>query len=108
MNENTITTCERCGNCCIDVGRTFWKNGNYEDVDSALNDLANNGDYEDGEKPCEMLKFLDGCEMLRLKHGLAVCLIQEIYGYDAKPDVCKEHQGDERCEGAISRPDGAV
>lgn len=81
--------CKRCGNCCIDIGRTFWKNGDYEKIDSVLNDLANNSDHEDGGKPCEMLRFQD---------GKAVCQIHEIYGYDAKPKVCKDHNGDDRCK----------
>ena len=89
MNENTII-CKRCGNCCIDVGRTFWKNGNYEDVDEELNNWAHNGDHEDGNKACEMLAWDD--------NGKSICFIHMLYGYDAKPDVCKEHQGDERCQ----------
>ncbi len=80
--------CKRCGRCCIDVGRTFWKTGSYEDIEE-LNKLAHNGDHEDNGLPCEMLSF--DCDRT------AVCRIQEIYGYDAKPTVCKEHQGDERC-----------
>jgi len=79
--------CKQCGNCCIDVGRTFWKNGNFEGIPE-LNRRAKSGESEDGGKPCEMLK---------LKDGLAVCLIQQKYGYVYKPTVCREHQGDMRC-----------
>jgi len=86
MQENTRN---RCGNCCIDVGRTFWKNGNYS-VFPELNAIANNDDHEDNGLPCEMLSYDD--------KGKAVCGIHEIYGYEAKPRVCKEHEGDERCK----------
>jgi len=64
--------CQRCGNCCIDVGRTFWKAGNLDldkpfgDIE-ALNFRANDGDYEDNGLACEMLSFDDD--------GKAVCLI---------------------------------
>ena len=88
QKELPTNQCKRCGNCCIDVGRTWWKNGNYEGVNAALNDLARNGDHEDGGKPCEMLRFQD---------GKAVCQIHELWGYEAKPQVCKDHEGDERC-----------
>ncbi len=80
--------CKRCGNCCNDVGRTFWKNGNYEDVDSWLDDWANDGDHEDGSLPCEML---------HVDNGVARCFIQWKYGKGTKPLVCREHEGDERC-----------
>ena len=79
--------CFRCGECCIDVGRTFWKVGDYEEFPE-LNELAKNGDYEDNGLPCEMLRF---------EKGKAVCLIHKKYGYLAKPKVCREHHGDERC-----------
>lgn len=79
--------CNRCGNCCIDVGRTFWKGGDFSDC-PVLDKWAKNGDHEDGSKPCEMLRF---------ENGLAVCGIEADYGLKYKPVVCKEHQGDERC-----------
>ena len=60
--------CKRCGRCCIEVGRTFWKNGNYKAIPD-LDVLANNGDHEDGGLPCEMLSH---------GNGVAVCGIEEI------------------------------
>ena len=80
-------SCRRCGNCCIDFGRTFWKNGNFERY-PLLQARAGNGDREDNRMPCEMLRFED---------GLATCLIEKRYGHQAKPQVCREHEGDERC-----------
>ena len=80
--------CRRCGNCCKDVGRTFWKNGDFNNVPE-LNVEKNNGDWEDGGLPCAMLRFDTD--------GKAVCLIHRDYGEEYKPDVCREHQGDMRC-----------
>lgn len=84
-----VKTCKRCGNCCADVGRTFWKVGNYADIPE-LKAMQYNGDHEDNGLPCEMLSYDGG--------GKAVCGIHEIYGYEAKPEVCKQHEGDERCK----------
>lgn len=87
--------CQRCGNCCIDVGRTFWKNGNL-DPDKPFGDLeamnawANDGDYEENVLSCEMLRFDHD--------GKFSCLIQVMFGYKYKPVVCREWQGDERCQ----------
>ncbi len=78
---NTII-CSRCGNCCIDVGRTFWKNGNFVGYPE-LDELKRNGDHEDGSLPCEMLCWVN---------GKAFCLI-----YNIRPEVCREHDGGERC-----------
>ena len=80
--------CGRCGNCCIDVGRTFWKNGDFEGV-PGLNNRANDGDSEDGGLPCAMLSFDE--------NGKAVCGVEQVYGRKYKPKVCREYQGDERC-----------
>ena len=77
--------CRQCGNCCIDVGQTWWKNGDYENI-PILNRRKKHGDYEDGGLPCEMLRF---------RNGLAMCQIQEWFGYEAKPEVCRDHDGDE-------------
>ena len=31
----------------------------------------------------------NGCQALRFDGNVAVCTIQELYGYDAKPEQCK-------------------
>lgn len=85
--------CKRCGNCCKDVGRTFWTGGNLDEQKpfgehEALNNLANNTQGEDGGLPCEMLKVFN---------GQATCLIELFLGYDAKPIYCQDHEGDDRC-----------
>lgn len=79
--------CQRCGACCLTVGRTFWKNGDYDDIPE-LNKRAGNGDYEDAGLPCEMFELRD---------GIGVCLIHEKYGWQAKPKVCREYPDGELC-----------
>ena len=80
-------SCQRCGRCCLEVGRTFWKSGSlrfpkpFGDIDE-LNALANNGDHEDGGLPCEQLEIVD---------GKAICKIHRDYGYAAKPKACREY-----------------
>ena len=81
-----MTECQRCGRCCLETGRTFWKNGLIEakpfDGNSVLIAKATNGDHEDGGLPCEMLVITD---------GKAVCLIERDYGREAKPCACREY-----------------
>jgi len=84
VQEMNKFECKRCGLCCLTVGRTFWKNGDYKKIPE-LSKLAHNGDYEDGGLPCEMLSF---------EKGLAICLIEKKYGRKAKPDVCREYPED--------------
>ncbi len=79
--------CEQCGACCLTVGRTFWKNGDYEDIPE-LNEKANDGDHEDASVPCEMFE---------LRGLISVCLIHEKYGYKAKPITCKEYPYGKLC-----------
>ena len=90
-----MSECKRCGRCCVEVGRTFWKNGNYEKYPE-LNEWANDGDHEDGGLPCEMLSFGYDAEVPERKN-VAICLIEALYGRDAKPKVCREYPNDEPC-----------
>ena len=94
--------CKRCGNCCIDVGRTFWKcigmdakEGTVE-IPAELMARIKNGDHEDGGLACEMLTF---------DSGLAVCVLQR--DYKIKPSVCVDHNGDARCK-KITRVPGEL
>jgi hypothetical protein len=84
--------CLRCGNCCLDVGRTFWKCGLVDMTghpwSNGLLQLAKNGDHEDGGLPCEMLLF---------SKGVAYCLIEVFFFREAKPTLCQYHNGDDRC-----------
>ena len=78
--------CKRCGACCLTVGKTFWKYGDYDDIPE-LRDKANDGIskfqrlYEDFGVPCEMFE---------LRGDIGVCLIHERYSFEAKPITCQE------------------
>lgn len=80
-------SCERCGRCCMEVGRAFWKVGNltsphpFGEIDE-LNTLATNGDHEDGGLPCEMFEIVG---------GKAICKIHRDFGYAAKPITCRQY-----------------
>jgi len=81
MSDTKKFECVRCGQCCISVGRTFWKNGDFSGIPELEID-ARSEPYIDEGLPCEMLQMVD---------GLASCKIQEKYGYDMKPQVCREY-----------------
>ena len=86
--------CQRCGDCCREIGRNFWRfayNGE-KFPNRILKSLAlkTMPDYSDNHDPCFMLEF-DA-------DGLAVCLIEKYFGRDAKPKVCREYDGENRCK----------
>jgi hypothetical protein len=93
----TAHQCQRCGKCCAEVGRTFWKHGNlmggkkpFGDVDE-LNGLAANGEHQDDGLPCEMM------EADPRAPGKFLCKIHRVYGFAVKPAVCQSYpeQGEE-------------
>lgn len=73
--------CIRCGQCCISVGRTFWRNGDFENYPE-LQRLAEETESQDDGLPCQMLQ---------MKDGIAACRIELEYGWAAKPKVCREY-----------------
>ena len=73
--------CVRCGQCCISVGRTFWKHGDFKDYPE-LRRLADQTESQDDGLPCGMLQ---------MKDGVAACKIELLYGRRAKPRVCREY-----------------
>ena len=77
--------CIRCGQCCIGVGRTFWKVGDFKNYPE-LETLATLTESVDGGLPCQMLQ---------MKDGVASCKIQTDYGWKAKPEVCRTFPDDE-------------
>ena len=80
--------CKRCGTCCLTIGKTFWKHGDFDDIPE-LRERANNGEHTDDGAPCEMLE---------MRGEIGVCLIHERYGYEAKPKICREYPFDsEKC-----------
>lgn len=76
--------CKRCGQCCMAVGREFWLHGGYENKPEYpwLYKLAMKLEDPGDGLPCRMLVLID---------GVAMCSIQETFGYDAKPQVCKDY-----------------
>jgi len=44
-----------------------------------------------GVKPLQDTVSIKHCLMLRMEGKTAVCMLQEFFGYDAKPDICKEY-----------------
>ena len=73
--------CVRCGQCCISVGRTFWRHGNFKKFPELLL-LAENTESLDDGLPCGMLQMTD---------GVASCRIELQFGKKAKPKVCREY-----------------
>lgn len=82
-----METCQRCGQCCLTVGRTFWKHGNLDaekpfSNNALLNLWANNDDHSEDGGPCEMLIWLN---------GVPTCFIHAYYGEPLKPSACKQY-----------------
>jgi len=68
--------CQQCGKCC-DMG-TIWVNSEHPLVRAAGKAVT---DFRDG----------GSCDMLVYINGKAVCLIHKYFGYDAKPEVCRDY-----------------
>ena len=69
--------CKRCGQCCGDnLGDNLWKESNLNP--------------EQLKRLEELLNPL--CKALAVIDGVLTCRVQLHYGYDAKPDVCKNYQ----------------
>lgn len=86
MTEKTFT-CLRCGHCCMAVGTTFWRNGDFTRWPE-LQRLADTTDSQDDARPCQFLYI--SC-------GVASCMIEVEYGRKAKPDVCREYGENNQC-----------
>jgi len=89
--------CKRCWNCCNGVGENFWRwaYDHNQYPNEILKLLADRTpvDRLDHVGPCDMLVYT------KSEYGdTAVCLIEKYFGRDAKPEVCRDHQGDDRCE----------
>ena len=79
--------CKRCGNCCRNIG-TIWVNSKHPLIKALYDSLPDDyfTDYGD-------------CLMLEKVNGIDTCLIHKYLGFEAKPDVCRKHEGDERWGG---------
>ncbi len=95
MSTDAEKACMRCGGCCMEVGPLFWSEAyllsKYEES-AFLNDLANGfPDIYSEANP-------DGqCMMLRIRGGLATCLLEKHFGRALKPKACREYEPDHRC-----------
>ena len=76
-----MSECARCGQCCISVGRTFWRNGDFKEFPE-LERLAKKTESVDEGLPCGMLQMTD---------GIAACKIELLYGRSAKPQYCMDY-----------------
>ena len=76
--------CQRCGKCCLEVGKTFWKHGASDSSGKPfgdhglLNKLANNG-HQDDLGPCEMFVQIGAGNL---------CAIEKWAGLQYKPRAC--------------------
>jgi len=90
MAQNANQKCRRCGLCCLETGRTFWKIARSDlsvlrHWPPALLARARDGDYEGGNLPCEML------DNVKQRY---VCLLESRYGRRAKPLICRQYPFD--------------
>lgn len=97
MSSEYKQDCMRCGGCCMEAGLMFWK------VEYCL------GEFEKSGFLCELADGFpsDGqngraydalpCMMLRMKDGVATCLIEKHFGRESKPSVCREYEPDDSC-----------
>jgi len=77
--------CKQCGECCRKAGNV-WKQSPVIENHLLLK---------------AMMKYKtdnNECLMLGEKDGKAICILHEVYGYDAKPAKCKRFEpGSKRC-----------
>lgn len=74
--------CKRCGKCCLDVGYAFWERSEEVQKHPLLKLLL-------GVKPLQA--SYKRCLMLRFEGETAICMVQELLGYEAKPEKCRNH-----------------
>jgi len=95
MSTDEERACWRCGGCCMEVGPLFW-NAAY--LLSKCEDSAFLSDFADGFPDVYSKANPNGqCMMLRIKGGLATCLLEKHFGRELKPKACREYEPDHRC-----------
>ncbi len=68
--------CKRCGDCCKYVAeKKEWKRSEIDETEK---------EYITG-----LLEGSSGCEALTEADGVYSCLVQELYGFEAKPPGCR-------------------
>lgn len=84
--EGSKMTCQRCGQCCMKCGSTFWVHGNLS-VHLPFGNHALLNKLADGREPLD-----DGlpCEMLTVIGHKTFCAIERYAGKEFKPKVCRE------------------
>jgi Fe-S-cluster containining protein len=78
--------CQRCGECCRNVGSTFYASSEHPLIKRIGKDIT---EFKDKGK----------CSMLRIAtSGQATCLIEKYLCRAAKPEVCRNYPFDnEKC-----------
>ena len=77
--------CKRCGNCCRNIG-TIWVNSPHPLIKAIYLVL-----------PDEYFTDYGDCLMLAQINEVNTCLLHKYLGFEAKPQECRDHEGDERC-----------
>lgn len=67
---------KRCGKCCKGIPSGVWKETTYQ---YPLLDILKKANFPPSTD----------CDMLRMDGDIAVCMLQELFGYEAKPEDCK-------------------
>lgn len=75
--------CRRCGECCWNVGRNFWKHS--KSLHPLLDCIADDIVPADESRPCAMLIW-------KGKHWL--CAIEMTLGKKWKPEACRDYPFD--------------
>ena len=94
--------CHRCGRCCQRLCYNFWvREGNYEKYPKLKKEADKIG------KQLSTMRWGAACGKLEMRRDpkdrrrkIGVCLIEEEYGREAKPKICKEWGEKNLCQRA--------
>ena len=76
--------CMRCGYCCMNTHDTLWLRSSLTAEQALLLKI------ERERYPIrEDIKY---CKALIFEYKRAVCLVQKLFGYDKKPEICKNFE----------------
>ena len=90
--------CEQCGKCCEKSGRFYWQDSPIADKNPLLILVKRLTAKSNDTGRCLMLRYDD--------EGRAYCILQEVFGYEAKPKKCCEYPPiDEKCPRGLIRSD---
>jgi len=78
--EQLTFVCHRCGECCnLEHRKNCWLNSNI-----------NEGQKTQLEEQRQQYSNEKGCRMLVFEGNWATCLVQKLFGFEAKPKACQE------------------